>query len=288
MLTIDRLHLASGARTLVRSLDAQLCAGALWCVAGPNGAGKTTLLRTLAGLAAPAGGQLALHGRPLREWPLEALARERALLTQSLVDPFGVSVFESVLLGRHPYLGRWGWERPEDRLAAMAALEELGLAELATRPISALSGGERQRVALAALLAQDAPLMLLDEPLAHLDLRHQLECLRLLRARASDGGNGGALVILSCHDLNLARAFASHALLLDGRGGVELGPVRDVLTPAKVSHAFDCPVRLVGEGVHAMLTPLTFADESQIMEPARAACARRQSVAEPPAPRPTR
>ncbi|KVE39332.1 ABC transporter ATP-binding protein [Burkholderia sp. TSV86] len=249
---VQRLVLRAGARTLLDDFTHTFRPGELWCIAGPNGAGKTTLMTTLAGLAAPASGVVDADGVPLAEWRPQALARRRAWMAQTLHDAFSASVFDTVLLGRFPYLTGWGWERADDREAAWAALERLGLAAFATRDVLSLSGGERQRVALAAALCQDAPLLLLDEPLAHLDLHHQIDCLAALAdwLRA-----GERTVIFSCHDLNLARRFATHALLLDGRGLAHAGPARDVLTPALASRAFGYPLVLIERDGHEALVP---------------------------------
>jgi len=245
------LTLAAGARTLISGLNLEFAPGEIWCIAGPNGAGKTTLISTLAGLQLPAHGRVELDGRALAEWPGNQLAQRRALMPQALRDVFSASVFETVLLGRHPYLAGWGWEQAADRAAALAALAALGLGAFAARDILSLSGGERQRVALAAAVCQDAPLMLLDEPLAHLDLHHQIDCLKLLALRASTGGT----IIFSCHDLNLARRYASHALLLDGMGLVDAGPAREVLSAGNASRAFGYPLLLIESAGHEALVP---------------------------------
>ncbi|CAN0622734.1 Hemin import ATP-binding protein HmuV [Burkholderia multivorans] len=246
------LTLAAGVRTLLSGFTQAFRPGEMWCVAGPNGAGKTTLLATLAGLQAAAGGHVVVDGRPLGAWPGAQLAQRRALMPQQSHDAFSATVFDTVLLSRFPYLGGWGWERPEDRDAVRAALATFGLSDLAGRDVLSLSGGERQRVALAAALCQDAPLLLLDEPLAHLDLHHQIDCLTALTAWLDAGAR---TVLFSCHDLNLARRFATHALLLDGRGRAWAGPVADVLTPERASDAFGYPLVLIRDGGRDALLP---------------------------------
>ncbi|WP_429568628.1 ABC transporter ATP-binding protein [Paraburkholderia sp. JPY419] len=256
MLSTQRLTLRAGARTLLDAFTHTFNAGEVWCIAGPNGAGKTTLLSTLAGLLHPAAGHVELDGVRVADWQPLPLARRRALMPQSAADAFNASVLDIVLLNRFPHLGGWGWERDEDRAAAQAALESLGLAGFAARDVLSLSGGERQRVALAAVLCQDAPLLLLDEPLSHLDLHHQIDCLEALVAWTGKPGRSmPRSVLFSCHDLNLARRFATHALLLDGAGGAYAGPVRDVLTPALTSRAFGYPLILIRDGEHEALIP---------------------------------
>ncbi|WP_374992457.1 ABC transporter ATP-binding protein [Paraburkholderia sp. SARCC-3016] len=273
-LRAQHVTLRAGTRTLVDDFTHAFHPGEIWCIAGPNGAGKTTLIATLAGLVRPAAGHVEIDGTRVADWPSARLAQRRALMPQSVHDAFSASVLDIVLLNRFPHLTGWGWERADDRAAAQAALALLGLADFARRDVLSLSGGERQRVALAAVLCQDAPLLLLDEPLAHLDLHHQIDCLEALSGwthatgdvkreekheeqRAGHGNDCGAArtILFSCHDLNLARRFATHALLLDGRGRIDAGPARDVLTPELASRAFGYPLALIRDGDHEALVP---------------------------------
>lgn len=252
LLAVHALTLRAGARTLVVSLTQRFAAGEIWCVAGANGAGKTTLIGALAGLREPSAGHVEVEGIALAHWAPVRLAQRRALMPQDQRDAFSASVIDTVLLNRYPHLSGWGWEGDADRAAAHAALATLGLEAFAARDVLSLSGGERQRVALAAALCQGAPLLLLDEPLAHLDLHHQIACLEALSRWVRSEARA---VLFSCHDLNLARRFATHALLLDGRGGFHAGPVREVLTPERASAAFGHPLVLIREGEHEALVP---------------------------------
>ncbi|GAB3626355.1 ABC transporter ATP-binding protein [Pandoraea terrae] len=255
-----KLTLFAGTRKLLEGLNLRVAAGECWCLAGPNGAGKTTLLSTLAGLR-PVGvahgqGRILVQGRALAEWKLDRLSRVRALMPQQTHDAFGATALEIVLAGRHPYLaqGRWGaWESASDLAAAHAALDAVAMSAFAERDVTTLSGGERQRVALAAVFAQHTPLLLLDEPVSHLDLHHQIECLALLAARAAERTSAA---LFSCHDLNLARRFATHALLLDGRGGWRAGPAGEVLSAEYCSDAFGYPLRLIRDGEDEALVPV--------------------------------
>lgn len=251
-LSAQRVTLRAGSRTLLNAFTHTFYAGEIWCVAGPNGAGKTTLLSTLAGLRQAFAGHVELDGIRLADWQAQQLAQRRALMPQSAPDTFSASVLDIVMLNRFPHLTGWGWEREADRTAARAALDLLGVTGLAARDVLSLSGGERQRVALAAVLCQQAPLLLLDEPLSHLDLHHQIECLEALSEWTREPGRS---VLFSCHDLNLARRFATHALLLDGNGAAYAGPVRDVLTPALTSRVFGYPLILIRDGEHEALIP---------------------------------
>jgi iron complex transport system ATP-binding protein len=253
-LSVQNLQLRAGSRMLIDGFSGRFEPGEMWCVAGPNGAGKTTLIGALAGLAAPASGAILLDGRPLNAWRAADLARRRALMPQTEHDAFSASVLDIVMLNRFPHLSGWGWESAADRAVSLAALDTLGLAPFASRDVRTLSGGERQRVALAAALAQDAPLLFLDEPLSHLDLHHQMACLDAL-TRWLQAEPAARTVVFSCHDLNLARRFASHALLLDGAGEVSAGRARDVLSAERASAAFGYPLVLIHEGGHEALVP---------------------------------
>ncbi|MEY4751840.1 MAG: hypothetical protein RIQ60_4054 [Pseudomonadota bacterium] len=253
LLDLLDLHLQVGRgarrRQLVCGLSLHAERGEFWCLLGANGAGKTTLLHTLAGLRAPDAGEAHLAGRPMPQWSARDAACLRGLLPQGGDDLFGLSVLQAVLLGRHPHSrSQFGlsWESDEDLAVAEAALERLDLTALAGREVGSLSGGERQRVGLAALLAQDPLVWLLDEPLNHLDPRHQLAALALLREQAEQQGR---LVIASVHDASLAARFATHALVLMGDGGHRAGPADAVLCDEVLSAALGHSLRrLVVDG----------------------------------------
>ncbi|MES2316129.1 MAG: ABC transporter ATP-binding protein [Pseudomonadota bacterium] len=248
MIAAHRLTLRVGARTLLADLDWQAGAGECWCVIGRNGAGKSTLLRTLAGMRAPDAGSVSLDGRALEHWPLTELARHRAYLAQSRSDAFAYRVMETVLMARHPYHADRYWEGSDDHVAAEAALRALDVLDLAQRDVRTLSGGERQRVAIAALLAQDTPLLLLDEPASALDLAHQVSVMRLLSALCREQGK---TVLMVGHDLNLAHRVASHALLLMGDGAWRAGCVADAMQPDILSACLGHPIQSI---VHAERT----------------------------------
>ena len=244
LLATRALTLKVGPRTLFEGLSVEFGAGQVWCVIGANGCGKTSLLHALAGLRRPEAGGVELQGRPLSGWTAGEAACLRGLLPQSLSDAFSATALELVLMGRHPHLERWAWEGESDFVVARAALAAVDMLALEGRDATTLSGGERQRVGIASLLAQDPLLLLLDEPLAHLDLRHQILVLGHLRELALEGGK---CVVLSIHDLNLARRFATHALVLGG-AGPRLGPVESVMDDATLSAAFGHAVSRVQVG----------------------------------------
>ncbi|NMG47609.1 ATP-binding cassette domain-containing protein [Azoarcus communis] len=240
LLEAERLALQVGERWLCCEFSLSLAAGECLVLLGPNGAGKTTLLHTLAGLREPSVGAVRLGGLPYAAWSAQDAARYRGVLLQQQPDHFAASVLETVLIGRHPHLGRWGWEGPEDERICRAALQDVGLAGFEHRGVLTLSGGERQRVAVATLLAQAPRLFLLDEPLNHLDLRYQIAVLELFRRQAVQRGSG---VVMVLHDINLAARYADHIILLDGRGGVVAGGRDTVLRADCLSHAFGHALR---------------------------------------------
>ena len=248
MIATHKLQLRAGERLLVDDLNWQAAAGECWCVIGRNGAGKSTLLRTLAGMRSPEGGSVTMDGGALDQWPLTDLARRRAFLAQSRSDAFAYRVMDTVLMARHPYHADRYWEGSDDHLAAEAALRALDVLDLAQRDVRTLSGGERQRVAIAALLAQDTPLLLLDEPANALDLAHQVAVMRLLAGLCREQGK---TVVMVGHDLNLAHRVASHALLLMGDGGWRAGSVDEAMAPDILSECLGHPIQTI---VHAERT----------------------------------
>ena len=252
LLEVQDLWLSVNGRTLVRDFSFRQCAGEVWCMLGPNGAGKSTFLHTAVGLREPQGGVVRLGGKRLVDWPADEAARQRGYLPQTFHDAFSASVLESVMLGRHPHLSRWQWEGEEERAIARAALQAVDLAGFERRDVLTLSGGERQRVALAALLAQDAPLLLLDEPVSHLDLHHQIMVLAHLGELARTRGKS---VLFTVHDLNLAARFATHALLLAPHGVVQQGPIGEVMNEAALRNAFGHRVARIEAAGRTLFVP---------------------------------
>jgi iron complex transport system ATP-binding protein len=235
LLEVRGLTLAAGEKTLVCELSFSLNPGEMWCLLGPNGAGKSTLLHTVVGLREPQGGSVHLAGRALEDWPPGKAAQVRGFLPQAMHDAFSASVAEIVLLGRHPHLARWQWEGAGERALASAALRAMDLEGFEERDVLTLSGGERQRVSLAALLVQDPPLLLLDEPVSHLDLHHQVLVLEQFRKLARERGKG---VLFTVHDLNLAARYADHALMFTPQGSARQGPIDEVMTEPDLACAF--------------------------------------------------
>jgi len=231
-----------GGLTVCRELELSLQPGQCWGLLGPNGAGKTTLLHTLAGLRPPQAGEIRLAGTPLKALSRRRRAQLLGLLPQDSKDPLPATVLETALIGRHPHLHAWQWESAADLETVRAILAAVELAGLEQRPVDTLSGGERRRLAIATLLAQAPQVYLLDEPANHLDLRHQISLLELLRDRALAAG--GALM-MSLHDLNLAARFCDHLLLLFGDGDSLAAPAAEALTPANLQRLYRHPVLVI-------------------------------------------
>ncbi len=251
-LSVRGLALSIGGRLLCDRLDLEVGAGARWAIVGPNGAGKTTLVTTLAGLRAAAAGAIAYDGVALEALSPRERAKKRGFLPQDSVDFFPATVLETVLVGRHPHLGRLQWESEADIDCARDALSRFGLAGFEDRDVRTLSGGERRRVALAALVAQDPDLLLLDEPSSHLDLGQQIAALDALDALARERGKA---LVMALHDLHLALRYADYAVAL-GAGKAIIGPAPEILSVDTLSTLFGHRLAAVGEGRTRTFVPL--------------------------------
>jgi iron complex transport system ATP-binding protein len=243
VIALRQLAVQLGGSLVVDRVTASVEPGEWVAVIGPNGAGKTTLLRAVASLV-DYEGSVELMGEDVRTLSRGERARRVAVVTQIPTMPPEMSVREYVLLGRTPYIGYLASERRRDFDAAEAAMARLELGALARRRLSALSGGERQRVVLARALAQQAPLLLLDEPTTSLDVGRQQQVLEIVdELRATEG-----LTVLSAmHELTLAGQYADRLLLLDRGRLVASGPAKDVLTRALIAEHYRADVRVVGE-----------------------------------------
>ncbi len=254
MLEIRSLSVAYGTRLVLREISLQIRPGSVLAVIGPNGAGKTTLIRALTGILQPQSGQILVDGRDLNRLSAPERARRMAVVPQARQLPPAFTAWETVLLGRTPHLNWLGQTSPRDEAIARHAMERTRTIELADRPVGELSGGEQQRLLLARALAQAAPILLMDEPTAHLDLQYQFSLLEEVRLLAK---NDQLAVLIVLHDLNLVARYADQvALLVEGRLQA-LGPVEEILTGDVLSEAYHVPLEVLhaGKGGGAYIIP---------------------------------
>lgn len=240
-LAMERLAFAYGRTPILAGLDLSITAGTITGILGPNGSGKTTLVRLASAALRPSQGRIALFGSDLAQLPTRERARRVAVVPQETHPVFEFTVEEIVRMGRAPHLGLLGLERPADRKIAREAMERCEVAPLAARSFRALSGGERQRVMLARALAQEARLLLLDEPTAFLDLKHRLSVYALLGRLHRD--NGLTVVVVS-HDINLAARHCDRLVLLRCGAIAADGTPAEVLRPDFLRSVYEVDVEV--------------------------------------------
>jgi iron complex transport system ATP-binding protein len=219
--------------SLIEAISLRVQPGEMLGLIGPNGAGKSSLLRLLGGLW-KGSGEIVLEGRPLSAYTAQEVAQHIAHVPQNTHLEFAFSVEEIVLMGRSPHLRRFQIERPEDRAIAREAMRLMEIQPLSDRIASTLSGGERQRVFLARALAQSPRLLLLDEPIANLDVRHQLDVMEIVQGQAK----AGLGVIMALHDLSLAATYCDRIAVLDEGRLIREGKPAEVLTPDLLRQVF--------------------------------------------------
>jgi iron complex transport system ATP-binding protein len=239
-LSVEGVACRAGSRDVLAGVSFEVEPGELVALMGRNGAGKSTLMNALAGLASPRAGTIRLEGRALSGWTAPERARLVAHLPQAVHADLAFTAEQLVLMGRYPHADRW-FESDLDRGAVEAAMRRTGCLAFRDRRVSTLSGGERQRVLLAACLAQEPKVLLLDEPSTFLDLDQQLHCFRLLREQAE----AGVACLAVTHDLNLALRFGTRLVVL-ADGGVALDrPVDEALADPAWLSLFSDRLRLV-------------------------------------------
>jgi len=228
-----------GARPALDGVTLFVERGSFVSLAGPNGSGKTTLLRLVSGYLKPRTGQIEVLGRDVRRMTRREAARAVAVVPQESSSIFPFTVEEIVLMGRFPHLGPYGFEGSRDIEAAREAMALTDTTDFASRYIEDLSGGERQRVIIARALAQGAEILLLDEPTAFLDIKHQIDIASLVKRLQREKG---LTVVMASHDLNLAAAFSDSVLLLKHGKAFAQGTPREVLTERILSEAYGAGV----------------------------------------------
>ena len=239
LFAIDNLTAGYGDRDVLHGLSLRLAAGRFYGLVGPNGSGKTTLLDLMLGNLAPRQGAVLFRGQGIKSYCRRDLARDIALVPQEFAINFDFTVLEVVMMGRHPHIPRFASPSVHDHEIVERVLLELEIGHLQERLITHLSGGEKQRVVVARALAQDTPVLMLDEATSSLDIQHSLQIFQVLKRRCQAQE---ATVIAAIHDLNFAAAYCDAIILLNGGRLVTIGPPREVLTPEILGQVFaiDC------------------------------------------------
>jgi cobalamin transport system ATP-binding protein len=242
MLKIEDLSVNYGSRPILQNVSLDVQTGEVLALIGPNGAGKSTLIRAVSGVIPSGTGRVRTNGDDFRSLSPMQRARHVATVPQAVSLPPAFTVWETVLLGRTPYLGFLGQPSRADEDLARRALERVSAWTLAERRVGELSGGEAQRVLLARALCQSTPIMLLDEPTAHLDLQYQVSLLELVRELAH---HDQLAVLIALHDLNLAARYADRVGLMDAGRIKAVGKPEEVLRADVIEPAFGLPVQVV-------------------------------------------
>ena len=252
MLSLESLTVGYGHRTVLRDVTLDVARGEVVALIGPNGAGKSTLIRAASAVLRPAAGRVIAAGEDVHRLGADRRAKLVAVVPQAASLPDAFTAADTVLMGRTAHVGWLGRESDADRNAAEEAMRRTSTSTLASRRIEDLSGGERQLVLIARALAQCAPVLLMDEPTAHLDLRHQEAILKLARSLAR---SEGLAILIALHDVNLAARHADRVALLAGGGLRAVGAPPDVLTGALLEEAYRIPVRVVKDGAGPIIVP---------------------------------
>ena len=247
MITLCNLTCRYGDKTVLQHLDTSFEEGGFYAIMGANGCGKTTLLRLIAGLLTPQEGAVMLDGSNVLQYTARQLAQRMAFVRQHPHTDFEFSAFETVLMGRNPYQHRLQNESEADWKIVEQCLKQTNTWHLRFAKPNQMSGGELQRVMIARALAQQTPILLLDEPVSNLDIAHQFEILDLLRQINREQHKTILLVI---HDLNMAWQYCDRLLLLH-QGGIQYqGPLREGLTPQNIATVFGVHATLTGDNIH--------------------------------------
>lgn len=245
MITTKNLSVSYGKTTIIQNLSLSIPAGKITALIGPNGCGKSTLLKTLSRIKKPLSGEIILDGKPLSCFEDKALARELSLLSQILTTPEGVTVRRLVEYGRSPYVSHWGRLSPKDKEIVEHSMREAGVIDLAEVKVDSLSGGQRQRAWIAMVLAQDTPIVLLDEPTTYLDLSHQVDLMTIMQKL----NRNGKTVVVVLHDLNQASRYCDNLVVLKEGQLIEHGKPQSVLTEALLADVFSLDAKVITDPV---------------------------------------
>ncbi len=252
LLSTHHLQVSIANQIVCRDLNLTLQSGEIYGILGPNGSGKTTLLHTLANLHPADAGDIFLGGKCLSTLTPKHIAQQLGILFQDTTAVFAQTVFEFCLNGRHPHLARFAFESEADKNIAAAALHAMQLIKKSAQYVATLSGGERRRLAIATLLTQTPRVYLLDEPMNHLDIHHQLQVLQHFKQLTE---TARATVVMSLHDINIAQHFCHSIILLFGDGTYLQGPPSLVLTEENLSRLYQCRLTQKFAGAQSVWLP---------------------------------
>ena len=240
------LYLSYGGPTIVEGLSVSIPNGEISVIVGPNGCGKSTLLKSLARILIPISGSVLINGDDIQSRPTKDIARQLGLLPQNPRSPDTIIVSDLVRRGRYPHQGIFSQWSKDDEKAVKEALATTGLSECSERSVDELSGGQRQRVWIAMILAQDTPIMLLDEPTTHLDIAHQIEILELLKKLSTQNGR---TIVMVLHDLNLAARYATNLVAMRNGKIMKAGKPEDVVTSEMIHDVFSIEAQIIKDPV---------------------------------------
>ena len=247
LLKLEGLNVSYGQSLVLHDINLQVPVGKVLALIGPNGAGKSTLIRSASGILPGYGGKIFINGDEIRDLTTMQRARSIAVVPQAVSLPPAFTVWETVQMGRTPYLNFLGQTSASDDTIVRTALERVDALDFLDRRVGELSGGEQQRVLLARALAQSTPILLLDEPTAHLDMQYQVALMQTITRLAHEDN---LAVMIAIHDLNLASRYADLvALLVDGCLDAVGNPC-EVLTPGRISKAYNLPVEVIPHPFH--------------------------------------
>lgn len=241
IIELKNLSIGYGNKSVLQDVNAKINKGEIVGIIGCNGAGKSTLLKTIRGLLPKQSGEILYFGRKLESFSEKELAREVAYLQQNVEVGFGYTGKDIVLAGRYPYMKWWKGESISDEELALKCMEYTGTKELAERPVNEVSGGQKQRILLAKVLAQQTPILFLDEPTTGLDMVYQEEIFRFSKALAKMGKT----ILMVVHELNLAAKYCSRIILLGEGTVIAAGRPDNVFTEKILSKAYNAPVRVI-------------------------------------------
>ena len=238
MIALQHIQVSFGNRRILDDINVGIAEGRITAVMGPNGCGKTTLLRCIGGLLEPHSGQVLIDDKPVQDYSARALAQKMAFVRQHAQTDFDFSAFETVLMGRNPYQKRLQNESQADWDIVEQCMRQTNTWHLRFSKPHQMSGGELQRVMIARALAQQTPVLLMDEPVSNLDIAHQLEIMRLLR------NDNGKTILIVIHDLNLALQFCDDLMLFHSGKLLYQGPVAGGLSPQNIQTVYGVSAHL--------------------------------------------